>query len=448
MTKDSKEEDEPRKRIDEHKNLFVELLQIMADRPELIENEDRIKSLIAKINRKARKEKRTANKQAVKSEDQAKRAASLLFQANDERKPTALPLENGSDFRQLEKAQNCYICKQPYRQLHHFYHLLCPACARQNFEYRLQKADLKGRIALVTGGRIKIGQEISLMLLRWGAQVIVTTRFPENARESFRTFADWDEWQDRLQIVGLDLRNLPAVDDFIQNLNADLPHLDLIINNACQTIKRPLAFYAPLLEKEGKTHLLESETSLIPFLNDAHFPKGKLDIYRQQIDLRPQNSWTETLAEVSLQDMLEVQLVNVTAPFMLNSQLKSLLEKSPFERRFIVNVSAMEGVFNRKYKSPWHPHTNMAKAALNMMTRTSANDYAESGIYMNSVDTGWITDENPAPKRERLRDQGFVAPLDVVDGAARVLAPVVNGINQVETPIFGHFIKDYQISPW
>lgn len=54
--------------------------------------------------------------------------------------------------------------------------------------------------------------------------------------------------------------------------------------------------------------------------------------------------------------------------------------------RFIINVSAMEGKFNRS-KTPNHPQTNMAKAALNMMTRTSAQDYAEDLIFMNCADT-------------------------------------------------------------
>jgi NAD(P)-dependent dehydrogenase (short-subunit alcohol dehydrogenase family) len=146
--------------------------------------------------------------------------------------------------------------------------------------------------------------------------------------------------------------------------------------------------------------------------------------------------------------MLEVQLVNSVAPFLLNSRLKPLLIRSPFTRRFIVNVSAVEGQFAR-HKTVFHPHTNMAKAALNMMTRTAADDYARDGIYMNSVDTGWVTDENPTPRRIRNQDElGFFAPLDIIDGMARIYHPIAEGIDDKKEPLFGLFLKDYKACPW
>ena len=107
----------------------------------------------------------------------------------------------------------------------------------------------------------------------------------------------------------------------------------------------------------------------------------------------------------------------------------------------------MEGQFSRGYKGPGHPHTNMAKAALNMLTRTSAQELLESdGILMTSVDTGWITDERPHPMRMRLAEDGFHAPLDLVDGAARVYDPIVRG--EAGEDIHGCFLKDYEPSPW
>lgn len=433
-----------------------EILQGLADHPELAEEEVRLRSLIAKINRTARKQNRAQKKEAIREEDAAKIAGSALFQLNDERKstqekqlPAASPETQWKPKTiRLTQAKSCYICKAPFRQLHAFYHQLCPDCAAENFARRSEQADMTGRIALVTGGRIKIGYEIALKLLRWGGRVIITTRFPANALATFQNEKDADEWLDRLEIVGLDLRNIPEVENLIAHLQNNLPHLDILIHNAAQTVKRPLEFYAPLLAREKNSHLLEDKASLLPGLPSPYFPEGQTDLYGQQADLRPVNSWLQALDEISLQEMLEVQLVNVTAPFRLNSALKPLMERSPNLRRFIVNVSAMEGVFSRAYKSPNHPHTNMAKAALNMMTRTSAEGYAQSGIYMTSVDTGWITDENPAPKKEVLRNAGFVPPLDVIDGAARVLAPVIEGINQAEAPVYGVFLKDYKISPW
>ena len=143
-----------------------------------------------------------------------------------------------------------------------------------------------------------------------------------------------------------------------------------------------------------------------------------------------------------------MQLVNSVAPFVLNSRLKPLMMRSPFKRRFIVNVSAMEGQF-RRHKTVFHPHTNMAKAALNMMTRTSGEDYAKDGIYMNSVDTGWVTDENPTPKRDKIQEErGFFPPLDIIDGMARIYHPIAEGINLEAEPPFGLFLKDYASCPW
>jgi NAD(P)-dependent dehydrogenase (short-subunit alcohol dehydrogenase family) len=109
-------------------------------------------------------------------------------------------------------------------------------------------------------------------------------------------------------------------------------------------------------------------------------------------------------------------------------------------------VSAIEGQFNRGYKGPGHPHTNMSKAALNMLTRTSAHELLSDGILMTSVDTGWITDERPHPTKTRLASEGFHAPLDLVDGAARVYDPIVRG--EAGEDLYGCFLKDYEPAPW
>jgi NAD(P)-dependent dehydrogenase (short-subunit alcohol dehydrogenase family) len=306
-------------------------------------------------------------------------------------------------------------------------------------------------------------------MLRAGAKVWVTTRFAKDCAIRFSGESDFEVWADRLKIVALDFRNLNAIQSFIQTFSATESHLDIIINNAAQTIKRPAAFYQHLFEIEQQSNqslpeqlqkvlfsdapfqFLEHQTEqkLLSDESDLHFPKGDFDKHKQQIDKRSENSWTLLLEKVTPIEMLETQLVNVTAPFMLNSLLKPMLEKSPFERKFIVNVSAMEGQFNRASKTPNHPHTNMAKAALNMMTRTSAQDYAKDNIFMNSVDTGWITQENPYPTKEKLfHEDGFVPPLDEIDGMARILDPIFSGLNEPEIPLFGHFLKDYKPYFW
>ncbi len=113
----------------------------------------------------------------------------------------------------------------------------------------------------------------------------------------------------------------------------------------------------------------------------------------------------------------------------------------------MVNVTAVEGRFDVRNKTARHPHTNMAKAALNMLTRTSGAELATHGVHMCSVDTGWITDENPAPKKSRLAARGFRTPLDIVDGAARVYHPIVHA-ESGHRPFSGVFLKDYREAAW
>ena len=177
-------------------------------------------------------------------------------------------------------------------------------------------------------------------------------------------------------------------------------------------------------------------------------PIDALHDREERVDSRDTNSWLLPLEDVSAREMLEVHMVNAVAPALLNSVLKPLLLRSAFERRFIVNVSAMEGQFAR-HKTIYHPHTNMAKAALNMMTHTAAEGYAQEGIYMNAVDTGWVTDENPTAKRLRKQEElGFFAPLDIIDGMARIYHPIAVGVENKETPFYGKFLKDYAPCKW
>ncbi|MDO7874767.1 SDR family oxidoreductase [Hymenobacter sp. ASUV-10] len=439
----------------------LKVLQILSRNPHLADDSPQLQGLVAKLNQKARKSKRKQTLQQQQESDRAiKENTFLCRQESDTPLLPALPelpavQPEGNQY--LHRATRCYVCKGRYVEVHAFYHLLCPACARLNFDCRFQRTELRGRIALLTGGRIKIGFETALKLLRDGARVIVTTRFPQDAISRYAKETDFERWKDRLQIYSLDLRDVRAVEDFIGYLKGTLSHLDIIINNAAQTIRRPRAFYESLLLAEGATPanqaLLATPSHIKSFdgLSEAlpsYFPTHLLDRHGQQVDLRPHNSWRLRLEEVETAEWLEVHLVNAMAPFLLNSKLQPLLLKSPFERRFIVNVSAMEGQFNRASKTAFHPHTNMAKAALNMMTRTSAAAYARDRIYMNSVDTGWITDEDPHPRKARKRSAGFVPPLDELDGAARIYDPIVRGINQPQEPLSGYFLKDYQPHPW
>jgi NAD(P)-dependent dehydrogenase (short-subunit alcohol dehydrogenase family) len=453
----------------------LRVLQCISEDTARMNDNERFKALIAKIHRAGKKGERRANQQHDAAEDRAVRQGTEMVRLQRGGASPALPALPAPSAETipttLKRPTYCYICKASYRTVHPFYHLLCPDCAALNYAKRLQTADVAGRTALVTGGRIKIGYQMALRLLRDGTRVIVTTRFPRDAARRFAAEADHAVWLNRLSVYGLDLRNLPSVEAFAAHLLETEPALDIIVNNAAQTIKRPLEYYADLLAGETEAergsealltvgHKFVSGTPLLECLPGypaeeagrslaAYFPSGTLDIDGQPLDTRPVNSWRLRLDEVSTVEMIETHLVGAVAPFILNSRLKPLLLRSSFARRFIVNVSAMEGQFARETKTIYHPHTNMAKASLNMMTRTAAPDYATDGIYMNSVDTGWITDENPYERRNHIRkERGFYTPLDIVDGMARVYDPIARGINEPDEPLWGHFLKDYAPFPW
>jgi len=381
--------------------------------------------------------------------------------------------------------KHCYVCKRHYTELHAFYDQLCPPCAALNFAKRTELADLRGRVALLTGGRVKIGYQAGLKLLRCGARLLVTTRFPRDAAARYAREPDFAGWGDRLEIFGLDLRHTPSVDGFCRVLLERGGRLDFIVNNACQTVRRPPEFYEHMLAAEaaslaalpeparrllgayeglrgdrlvladalsGLTHAPElSQLALLADEQAARrhlFPAGRLDQDLQQVDLRGRNSWRLLLAEVPAVELLEVHLVNAIAPFVLNARLKPLLLATPERDKHIVNVSAVEGQFYRRCKTTRHPHTNMAKAALNMMTRTAATDYVGDGIHMNSVDTGWVTDEDPVEIAARkTAEHRFHPPLDVVDGAARIVDPIVSGFN-TGVHVWGQFLKDFAPTDW
>ena len=405
------------------------------------------------------------------------------------------------DLPELTTPRNCYVCKTEFTQLHHFYDTMCTDCGDFNYAKRFQTANVKGQVAVITGSRLKIGYHITLMLLRGGATVIATTRFPVDSALRFSKEEDFMEWGHRLKIHGLDLRHIPSVEIFCNFIEQQYDKLDILINNAAQTVRRPAGFYHHLMENEEKEisslpkfaqmvlsdhenclnelkafstkaspnqnmpvtwHGPEpgiglrasAKLSQIPYSFDNAlvaqevFPTGELDADLQQVDLRKTNSWRLKLGEIETTEMIEVQLVNSVAPFVLCNRLAELMKKENTGQKHIINVTAMEGKFHRFFKESRHPHTNMAKAALNMLTHTAAGELAKDGIFMNAVDTGWVTDEDPAElakKKQEVHD--FQPPLDIVDGAARVMDPLFDGIITGKHWC-GKFLKDYFPIDW
>ncbi len=450
-----------------------------ADHPDSIT----VQRAVGHLFKKLKKSRRDAARDAVSSADRAVIAATATGspeRIDDETAGIALKSNAAGAFAgTLLRPRPCYICKTRYTDVDAFYHQLCPTCAALSRSKRDARTDLSGRRALLTGGRAKIGMYIALRLLRDGAHTTVTTRFPNDAIRRFKAMEDSDDWIHRLQVVGIDLRDPAQVVALADSVAAQGP-LDILINNAAQTVRRSSGSYAALIDAEhgplphgdlpevlsfGKTMqphpssltrslssvLSESVTDLALVAKSAtpeRISQGiAIDAGGLVPDLADTNSWVQTVGEVDAIELLEVQLCNSVAPFILVSRLRPVLAAASAHRKYVVNVSAMEGQFSRAYKGAGHPHTNMAKAALNMLTRTSAKEMLETdGILMTAVDTGWITDERPHPTKMRLAEDGFHAPLDLVDGAARVYDPIVQG--ELGTDLYGCFLKDYAPSPW
>lgn len=504
----------------------ITLLETLVGDPAILttmEREARIRLLMAagRLSRPTREESRVKGRafrkkarEMLATHDRTAKAATEIRIARRAEVFVAPPrlvagAPEGSEVRELVRPRACYVCKKEYRRLHFFYDAMCLSCAELNYAKRFQTASLEGRTALITGARIKIGFQAALMMLRAGARVLVTTRFPRDAASRFAREEDFAKWRGRLEVFGLDLRHSPSVEIFARYLTQTEPRLDILINNAAQTVRRPAAFYAHMLDAERRPfaelppsvqsvlraheackagmaapagHALEQGSgpasgttgfvawrggdgpgigirasamlSQIPCAYDDAsrdrelFPAGRADADLQQVDLRATNSWRLTLGDVPSPEMLEVQLVNAVAPFILCSKLKPLMMRDRTDEKHIVNVSAVEGQFARRTKTDKHPHTNMAKAALNMMTLTSAPDYAASGIFMNAVDTGWVTDEDPFAISQRKQEMhDFQPPLDIVDGAARVCDPFFSGLI-TGAHVWGKFLKDYAPAQW
>ena len=462
---------------------LADALRVLAEVEELpTEHPDAVavRRAVGRLFKVVKEQRRAERRSVIRANDDAVTAATATGapgRIDDETQGLQLTSRaSGKRAGTLLRARACYVCKERYHEVDAFYHQLCPSCSARNHERRNARTDLSGRRALLTGGRAKIGMYIALRLLRDGAHTTITTRFPDDAVRRFTAMDDSADWIDRLRVVGLDLRDPGQVIALADEVAAQGP-LDILINNAAQTVRRSPEAYAHLVAAaqaplpsgalpdvvtlgragiaaaEPGAHWAPTPRALTALALTAGSASPEriatgtaIDAGGLAPDLQPHNSWSQVVSEVDAVELLEVQLCNQTAPFILISRLRPALAASAARRAYVVNVSAMEGQFSRGYKGPGHPHTNMAKAALNMLTRTSARELLGDGILMTSVDTGWITDERPHPTRMRLAEEGFHAPLDLIDGAARVYDPIIRG--EAGEDVHGVFLKDYDPSPW
>jgi len=425
--------------------------------------------------------------------------------------------------------KTCYICKQKLGldNISKFYGSLCTKCGDYNYSFRTMKLDFTGRIAIVTGGRIKIGFYIVKKLLSYGCKVITTSRFPKDALLKFKEDPDYDIWKHNLTIYPIDFRIIQSTMNFVKYIEKNFSHIDFLINNAAQTVRRTTEYYEYLMpievkklpdddnekiikndylfvqkqvseefdkdknkiksknenenifkfdiQKESeKRQIINSLVSLINKNKEGSDETIPLSVIASQIKImeekeqpkvaimggdgqpydfsKGKNSWNFELDEIPLEEFIEVQIINAWTPYYLCSKLLPMIMKSPFPDKYIVNVTAVEGIFYH-FKRSTHVHTNMAKAALNMLTRTCGKYLEKNGIYMTCVDTGWVSHMNEMNKiidnetKDHSEYEMATVPLDELDGAMRVLHPIIEGIKNKKY-YSGILLKDYIKSKW
>ena len=430
-----------------------------------------------------------------------------------QKKRKKLSDKNQNSEKQKVIFKNCYICKEKFglNNIHSFYGNLCKKCGDYNYSFRTMKLDFTGRIAIVTGGRVKIGYYIATKLLSYGAKVLITSRFPKDTLFKYQKDPEYEKWKNNLIIYPIDFRIFESTIKFVQFIQDNFPHVDILINNAAQTIRRTASYYKYLLPIETKDLSKEDDKKIIKndFINlQKQLKEGEsaqsrnpqstkkeiqnslislmdnkskeyqeilpLSVIASQIRImeeksqphvtvmggdgqpydfsKGKNSWNFEFDEIPFQEFTEVQIINTWTPYYLCVKLKPLMMQSPFPDKYIVNVTSVEGIFNH-YKRSSHVHTNMAKAALNMFTRTCGSYLKDIGIYMTCVDTGWVSPMNEMnglldkDKKNSYENEFMNVPLDELDGAMRVLHPIIEGIKN-KNYLFGILLKDYVKSPW
>ncbi|BFO19083.1 hypothetical protein SHKM778_54710 [Streptomyces sp. KM77-8] len=232
-------------------DVLRELDELDVDHPDAI----MVRRATSHIYRTVKQRRRQERRAAKTAHDKAVTEATATGSAEriDDETEGILPssqVEPGKIAGILQRPRSCYTCKTRYTEVDYFYHQLCQNCAAENRARRDARADLTGKRALLTGGRAKIGMYIALRLLRDGAHTTITTRFPKDAIRRFKAMDDSAEWMHRLEVVGIDLRD-PAQAVALADRVAEQGPLDILINNATQTVRRLPSAYAALVDGEG-----------------------------------------------------------------------------------------------------------------------------------------------------------------------------------------------------
>ena len=408
----------------------------------------RVQRAVDGLLKDAQRQRRANRRRRIAAADRAVVAGAATGAVNRaEGVPVSIPPDVSIDVNgvgRTRREHRCYACRDRFRTVDVLYHALCPTCAELHRRHRDADTDLTGRRAVVTGGRVKIGYQMALKLLRDGAAVTVVTRFPADAARRYAQEPDAAKWLASLRVIGADLRDPRQVLDLVERLAEDGRRLDILVNNAAQTVRRPMWAYQPLVAAEllatREGVAVESVAGYRPgaappewsaALSAVADAPGRelasiIDATGALVVPGVENSWTARIGEVDPVELLEVQLVNVVAPFLLVDRLRPALTAPGPGRRYVVNVTGREGWFGEGGTGPdRHPHTSVSKAALNMLTRVAAAGLARHHVYMCGVDTGWITDESPAAIKARRAAAGWRPPLDVVDAAARIYHPII-----------------------
>ena len=447
----------------------LKVLAHLKDDPLANPDNERFAGLVGKVVKQAKKSKRKSDSEAMKLADRKVQQRSTIADnalrgvtLHSSGSPSVEPV-----FTPIHIPRNCYCCNESYDRVHSFYARLCPTCATVNYQKRFRSIDLSDRNVVLTGGRVKIGYAAALKFLRSNANVTVTSRFPATALCQFESEPDYCDWKERLVVYGLDLRSLPHVQQFVDYYRSEHDSVEVLVNNAAQTIKYDADYYRPLLDQEQRllgagetrTNLIAGPTAvddkptpgspalLPPSQDGSSVGAWAANRFGQPVDRRTKTSWNSTLSEIDLFELLEVNLINQISPYVLIQELTPLFKASDFEKKFIVNVTSSEGQFSYGNKSIFHPHTNMTKASLNMLTRTSAREYLDYGVYMNAVDVGWVSTGANEALRQRQFGQGYIPPLDPVDGASRIMMPIIDELAE-SVGVVGQLFKNYQLQDW